>query len=393
MSSFPINPDIIPWACRHLDMSLAEFARAMHVSEHVMAGWRNGERKPSMRQAQELADKLLIPLAYLIMEKTPEITLDAVDFRTIDNHRVTNPSLELWATYSMALTRQDWYRDCAVESEYEPCRCVGSIALDTPIHHAVSVIRKVLGEEPFGQNAYRTWETRFTALVDAIEDKAGIMVMRNSMVGNNSRRPLSVDEFRGFAIPDEYAPLIFINSRDSRNAQLFTLVHELVHIFLGKGGISQQDYLEAPVNAVERYCNQVAAEYLVPADSLRQSWREQESRNQSESYEKIKRLAASYQVSGMVMIIRCRSLGLLNGLDAQNFWRLEVEALRRIQSARHGGGNPYQNIANRISRLFARSIIWQAESMEIQLGDAFKLLGVKNYQAMRRLSEVVGAAS
>ena len=93
------------------------------------------------------------------------------------------------------------------------------------------------------------------------------------------------------------------------------------------------------------------------------------------------------------MIIRCRSLGLLNGWDAQNFWRLEGETLRRIQSARHGGGNPYQNIANRISRLFARSIIWQAESMEIQLGDAFKLLGVKNYQAMRKLSEVVGAAS
>jgi Zn-dependent peptidase ImmA (M78 family)/transcriptional regulator with XRE-family HTH domain len=393
MTAFAINPDIIPWACQRLDISLAEFARAMHVSEHVMEGWRSGERKPSLLQARQLADKLLIPLGYLVLKKMPRITLDAVDFRTVGNRRVNEPSLELWATYNMALSRQEWYRDCAVENEYEPCSCVGSISQKTPVKKAVETIHMALGNLEMPQNIGRTWEKRFSGLVNAIEEKAGIMVMRNSMVGNNSHKPLSVAEFRGFAIPDKLAPLIFINGQDSKNAQLFTLVHELVHIFLGKGGISQQDYLEAPVNAVERYCNQVAAEYLVPADSLRQSWREQESRNQSEPYEKIKRLAVSYQVSGMVMIIRCRSLGLLNCLEAQNFWRLEVEALHRIQSARHGGGNPYQNIANRISRLFARSIIWQAESMEIQLGDAFKLLGVKNYQAMRRLSEVVGAAS
>ena len=391
MTAFAINPDIIPWACQRLDISLAEFARAMHVSEHVMEGWRSGKRKPSLLQARQLADKLLIPLGYLVLKRMPRITLDAVDFRTVGNRRVNEPSLELWATYNMALSRQEWYRDCAVENEYEPCSYVGSISQKTPVKKAVETIHMALGNLEMPQNTGRTWEKRFSGLVNAIEEKAGIMVMRNSMVGNNSHKPLSVEEFRGFAIPDKLAPLIFINGQDSKNAQLFTLLHELVHVFLGSGGISGQDYLEDTENSVERYCNQVASEYLVPADELRQSWLEQ-CESKDNLYGKIKGLASCYQVSNMVMIIRCRSLGLIDAQEAYALWQEEVDAISSSKKSQRGnGGNPYLNIANRVSRLFARTIIWQMETSQIQPEDAFRLLSVKNYEARRKLSKEVGA--
>ena len=394
MPSFSINPSIVPWACQHLNMTLAEFARALHVSEHVMNGWKNGERTPSLRQAKAMAERLLIPLGYLVMDELPSLSLDAADFRTVGNHHVTNPSLELRAIYNMALTRQAWYRDCAIENEYQPCSYVGSISLRTPVKVAAAAIRNVLKEDDVWQMEHRAWGKRFSALVDAIEEKAGIMVMRSGIVGNNSSRPLSVEEFRGFAIPDEYAPLIFINTQDSRNAQLFTLLHEVVHIFLNRGGVSGQDYLSTSNNAVEQYCNRVASEYLVPADALRQSWQDSKPLKQTETlYDKIRRLASCYQVSVMVMIIRCRSLELIGSQDASDFWQRETDLIRSQKRTRGGGGNPYQNIANRISRLFARSIIWQAESMQIQLGDAFKLLTVKDYSAMKRLSEEVGVPS
>ena len=390
MVTFPINPNIIPWACQHLNMTTAEFARAMHVSEEVLECWRSGERKPSLKQAKAMAERLLIPLGYLVLEEMPSIAIDAADFRTVGNHHVANPSLELRATYNMALTRQAWYRDCAIENEYQPCNFVGSISLRTPVPTAVSAIRNVLKEDDVRHAGHRTWETRFSSLVEAIE-KAGIMVMRSSIVGNNSSRPLSVEEFRGFAIPDKYAPLVFINGQDSRNAQLFTLLHEVVHVFLNRGGVSGQDYLSSSDNAVERYCNQVAAEYLVPAESLRQNWHDSMPPKQTETpYGKIKRLASCYQVSVMVMIIRCQALGLIDGQDAGDFWQRETDLIRTQKHINRGGGNPYLNIANRISRLFARSIIWQAESMQIQLGDALKLLTVKDYCAMQKLSEEVG---
>lgn len=393
MTAFQINPDIIPWACQHLNMTLKEFAHALNVSEQVVEAWRSGVKKPTLKQAQDIADKLLIPLGRLILEELPSLALEAADFRTVGNHHVTNPSLELNATYNMALTRQAWYRDCAIENDYNPCSCVGSIGLRTSVKEAAGIIRKVLVEDDSHLNGRKTWEKRFSSLIDSIEGKAGIMVMRNSIVGNNSSRPLSVEEFRGFAIPDAYAPLIFINGQDSRNAQLFTLIHEVVHIFLNRGGISGQDYLEASQNTVERYCNQVAAEFLVPEEGLLQNWHDSQKGNKPETvYDKIKQLASCYQVSTMVMIIRCRSINLINNNEARNLWQREAEIVRSQKCTRHGG-SPYQNIANRVSRLFARSIIWQAESMQIQLGDAFKLLTVKNYSAMQKLSEEVGLPS
>ena len=396
MSSFRINPAIIPWALRRLQMSREEFARALGTSAAVVEAWEKGTKQPTVRQAQTLADKLFLPLGRLVLRELPQIALNAVDFRTVGNRRVAAPSLELWATYNQALTRQEWYRECALENEYAPCACVGTITLNTPVHEAAARLRKVLGEaENAWETGHRSWERRFAALVDSIEEKAGVMVMRNGVVGNNTSRPLDVEEFRGFAIPDEYAPLIFINGQDSRNAQLFTLVHELVHIFLGRGGISGQDYLKNSENATERYCNQVAAEYLVPEKSLRQSWRDAAGQQpQSETVAgKVERLASRYQVSNLVMLLRCRSLELLDSQTARELWRQETEAIRRKRQLLGGGGNPYRNLANRIGRLFARSIIWQAESMEIQLADAFRLLGVKNYQAMQRLSEEVGVLS
>ena len=214
------------------------------------------------------------------------------------------------------------------------------------------------------------------------------MVMRNSMVGNNSHKPLSVEEFRGFAISDEYAPLIFINGKDSKNAQLFTLLHELVHVFLGRGGISGQDYLNGSENALEQYCNQVAAEYLVPAEELLQTWLEDDGGRSLD--DKIKRLASKHQVSAMVMIIRCQSLGLIDRHQAGDLWQKEIKAIQIQKSNRRGMGKPYAVIANRVSRLFARSIIWQLETMRIQPEDAFRLLNVKNDKAMRQLANEVG---
>src|SRR5690606_23963375 len=105
-------------------------------------------------------------------------------------------------------------------------------------------------------------------MIAHIEER-GILVMRNGVVGNNTHRPLSVEEFRGFAIADEFAPLIFINGADYLSAQMFTLAHELVHVFVNASGISNLQDTYSSNNAIERFCNQVAAELLVPEAELR----------------------------------------------------------------------------------------------------------------------------
>ena len=391
MSKFPINPSIIPWAMQRLRLSRADFAQRLGTSEKMVDAWESGEMKPTGKQAQAIADRLFIPLGYLMLEDLPDISLDAVDFRTSGNHRMKEPSQELWATYHEAVYRQQWYKEYAMENEYAPCEFVGSLNMKTSVMEASAKIREILQLTEDDLSSCRTWENYYNRLIYAMEETAGVMVMRNSMVGNNSHRPLSVEEFRGFAIADPIAPLIFINTRDSRNAQLFTLIHEFVHLLVGHGGISGNDLLEKASNKVECYCNQVAAEFLVPEDSLRQSW-PNEIRGLEELYKVIKKLGKHFHVSGMVMIIRCRYLDLISELVAGQLWEKELAAIQMAKENSGGGGDPYKTMLNRISPLFARTIIYQAEAGEIQLGEAYKLLNVKNHAAMKAFAKELGVA-
>ena len=218
MSSFPINPAIIPWAMRRLHLLRADFAQKIGTKENVVDAWLAGEKLPTGKQAQKLADLLFIPLGYLMLDELPDISLDAVDFRTSGNHRLEEPSQELWATYNEAVYRQQWYKEYAIDNEYAPCDFVGSMSMKTPVVEAASKIREILQLAEDDLSSYKTWENYYNRLIYAMEEIAGVMVMRNSMVGNNSYRLLSVEEFRGFAIADPIAPLIFINTKDSRNA-------------------------------------------------------------------------------------------------------------------------------------------------------------------------------
>ena len=149
--------------------------------------------------------------------------------------------------------------------------------------------------------------------------------MRSGIVGNNTHRQLSVDEFRGFALSDPYAPLVFINSRDSKGAQMFTLAHELVHIWLGVSGVSNLEATYAPNHRIERFCNRVAAEVLVPAIELRTEW--PTARTQSRP---LASLAQRFKVSSLVLLRRLRDLRFIS--EAQ-FERQYADEEKRFQEA------------------------------------------------------------
>ena len=222
-----------------------------------------------------------------------------------------------------------------------------------------------------------------------IEDieSAGILVMRSGIVRSNTHRPLAVEEFRGFALSDPYAPLIFLNGRDALAAQMFTLAHELVHVWAGVSGVSNLANTYSGDRAEERFCNQVAAELLVPEAELRRHWPEAHRQAQPVAW-----LLRQFKVSSLVMLRRLNDLALIDAEAFQRMYREEVERFREAAAARAPGGDFYRTQRTRSGRRFARALIESTLEGRTHYRDALRLLGMSKLGTFNEFARQLGFA-
>ncbi len=357
-----VNPEQISWARHRSGLSEDTLAKKMNVKLEKVINWEMGKAKPTFKQAQNIAKHTHTPFGYLFLPQPPKETLSIPDLRTVEGRVVDRPSLELRDIITQVLTKQEWYREYLTANEMDPNPYVGSINLKTPIYEAVEAIHKALG---VGVPDKGTWEKYYSALIGGAEN-AGIMVIRSGIVGNNTHRKLLVNEFRGFAITDEFAPVVFINSSDAPSARLFTLIHELAHIWLGSSGISNLE----PSNAKEEsYCNQIAGEFLVPEKRMKRDWSYEES-----LVSNLTSIASRFHVSKFVVAKRALDAGVIDWRAYNEFYQAELEAFRK--KGGDGGGDFYRTAGSRNSLKMSQAVVSEARSGRLLLRDAGKLLGV-----------------
>ena len=228
-----------------------------------------------------------------------------------------------------------------------------------------------------------TWTDAQRQLV-ARAEAAGVLVMASSIVGSNSHRKLNVDEFRGFALADQLAPLIFVNAADSKAAQMFTLAHELAHLWLGVSGVSDPETGRIPEPAVECWCNSVAAEFLVPADLLAEACQANEP-----VMEAIQRLARSFKVSTLVILRRLFDAGFIDRATLRQSYRDELARIRALDRGGSGGGDFYRTLSTRTGKNFAQAVVSSTLEGQTLFQDAFRMLGVRKtatfYETARQL--------
>ena len=273
-----------------------------------------------------------------------------------------------------ALRRQDWFRDYLVAYGEEPLSFVGSVKLDDSPDEVAARIRRAIHLDTETRSDARNWEEALRLQVEGMEE-SGVLVMRSGIVGNNTHRQLSVDEFRGFALSDPYAPLVFINSRDSKGAQMFTLAHELVHIWLGVSGVSNLEATYAPNHRIERFCNRVAAELLVPAVELRAEW--QAARAQPRP---LAGLAQRFKVSSLVLLRRLRDLRFISQAQFERQYSDEEKRFEERTAQSSGGGDFYLTQRTRTGRRFAKALIESVLEGRTTYRDAFQLLGIRKIE-------------
>jgi Zn-dependent peptidase ImmA (M78 family) len=203
-------------------------------------------------------------------------------------------------------------------------------------------------------------------------ESASILVVVNGVVGNNTHRKLNPEEFRGFVLVDKYAPLVFVNGADTKAAQMFTLAHELAHLWLGSSAAFDLRELRPADDEGERACNRIAAELLVPEDELRRFWG-----TTSHTAEQFQTIARHFKVSELVAARRVQDLQLINQREYLTFYRRYMQDERRRASNTASGGDFYANQNLRISRRFAHAIIRATKEGKLLYRDAYQLTGLR----------------
>lgn len=332
--------------------------------------WLRGESWPTLRQLEDLANATSTPLGYFFLSEPPEERLRIPHFRTLGGEPTFRPSPDLLETVQMMERRQAWMREYLIEQGQEPLPFVRSARLTDEPRRVAREMKSALGLAEGWAAEQRTWTAALHMLQGKMEE-AGILVVVNGIVGNNTRRKLDVNEFRGFVLVDEYAPLVFVNGADGKAAQMFTLAHELAHIWYGSSAAFDLRELQPAADETEQACNQVAAEFLVPENELRQIWTH--VRRDSRRFQQV---ARRFKVSELVAARRALDLTLITRNEFLEFYRAYLEDKRRAADQDREGGNFYATQNLRIGRRFAEAVVHTTREGRLLYREAYQLTGL-----------------
>ena len=361
-----VSDKILRWAMTRSGRGIAD----LQSTFPKLSMWLKGESL-TLREVESLAKETSTPLGFFFLQEPPQEKLSIPHFRTLKNYISEQPpSPDLIETIQIMEQRQSWMSEYLVDQGQNRLSFVGSAKVGDSSAHIAHEIRQTLGLEEMWAADQLTWNKALLELRKRMED-LGILVVVTGMVGTNTRRKLDVSEFRGFVLVDNYAPLVFVNNADGRAAQMFTLAHELAHIWFGKSAVFDLKGLQPADDEIEKASNRVAAEFLVPEKKLKQFW--PSVKNSVDRYQKI---ARHFKVSELVGAYRLLNLDLIRKEDFDEFYQESEQKRREENKAQEGGGDFYNNQRAAIGRRFAEAVIIAVRDGRLLYRDAYRLTGL-----------------
>ena len=366
--TIPVNEGVIRWALERSSHEAMDLTRRFpHITD-----WLTGNRQPTMHQLEELAKATSTPLGFFFLSEPPTLRLTIPHFRTVRDGNPRNPSADLLETVQNMERRQDWMRDYLIELGEEPLGFIGSAKIMEEPERYAAEIRQTLELSDEWAAKQPNWTEALRYLIHKMEN-IGILVVVNSIVGNNTHRGLDPVEFRGFVLVDQYAPLVFINGADGKAAQMFTLAHELAHLWFGYSAAFDLAELQPADNEKEQACNRLAAEFLVPADKLCAFWP-----SLDRQLDPFQQMARRFKVSELVAARRAIDLKLITRSEFLDFYREYIEQQHMAKTKESGNTyvnyNSMQNL--RIGRRFAVAVVHAAREGKLLYRDAYRLTGL-----------------
>jgi Zn-dependent peptidase ImmA (M78 family) len=339
--------------------------------------WILGEDFPTYKQLVELSKYINIPFGYFFLDELPRYDFPIPHYRTLKNNNFI-PSQELLDTIKFAQKIQELTKDVLLEWGHNKLEFAGKYQNKFDLNAIVDELKIIFDVNEGWAKSQKTWKQALKYLVGKAEEK-GIIVLINGVVGNNTRRKLNVEEFRGFVLYDEIAPVVFINNNDSLTAKIFTFIHEIVHILIGQSASFDLKDFQASDDEVESFCDQCTAEFLVPKEEI------QEIFKNIQDYEK---LAKYFKVSKIVIARRLLDLNLISKSEFLDFLKNYQKNEYKSEYNKVHGGNFYENVKLRLGRRFLSILKSAVENNTISLREALLItnLNINNfYKIMNKI--------
>lgn len=354
-----ITPNVLRWARESARMPLEiAVGKIPRLTVEKLKEWEDGTSQPTIRQAQTLAKAYKRPFALFFLPEIPRDFLPLQDFRIKGAKALTTSSIFIIREIQQ---KQAWLSDVYNENNEPKLPFVGRFSIsDSPLQVANDILN-TLGINPSDyktENPIREW-------INAAESN-GIFISRSSFI--HSRLKLDSEELQGFVISDRYAPFVFVNSDDWNAPQLFTLVHEIAHIWIAETGISnyiEHEFIDKEnFHPVEIFCNEVAANALIPSEIILNI--------NPTIYQNVKdvyKIARALGVSSFAFIIRALRLNLISNMVYQKLKREaeidylaflkreEEKKVRQKERDKPSGPNYFFLQLNRNSRLFTQTVL------------------------------------
>ena len=344
-------------------------AHKVQVKPEAVAEW---ERSGSITiaQADRLAQRTHTPLGYLYLKEPPDDRLPIPDFRTLSNESPRHPSPDLLEMVYLMQRRQSWMRDELIEYGAGPLGFVGACEPDSSPRQVAEAMGDTLRLASDWASRERSWTAALGSLRERVEI-AGVLVVFNGIVGNDTHRKLNRDEFQGFALLDDYAPVVFVNSADFKAAQMFTLAHELAHIFVGQAGVSGFRFFQPSDHHTERFCDRAAAEFLAPGDRLRDFWH-----TDTPAADPYQAIAHRFKVSTLVAARRALDLNLINRDAFFRFYNTYKEKEQPGSQPSESHGNFWSTQRWRIGKDFGAAVVRAVKEGRLPYREACRLTGL-----------------
>lgn len=358
-----INKEIIEWAIVRNGNSLKDF----FAKNPNVESWTKGEKFPTVKQLEDFTHKVHVPFGYMFLQTPPEENIPAPFFRTGSKKHTNKVSLNVFHTLQIIQDRQNWLTEYLEELNFPDLDFVGKFNLKDDFLTMVNDIRNVLKLEPDWANKLDTWEQALDYLTNRIEE-AGIIVTFNGIVGTNTKRTIDANECRGFVLVNKKAPFLFVNASDAKTAQMFTLIHELAHVWLGESaGFDNRNLLPAD-DPIEILSDKIAAELLVPEIFFINKWKETQD---------FRSLSRIFKVSRLVIARRALDLHLITKTEFLAFYRQQMAEYNFKKENRNSGGDFYATAKKRISLRFAAFVNNAVSENRLLYRDAYKLTNLK----------------